>query len=595
MLKRLRVHDLAILDHLELALEAGLVVFTGETGAGKSIIIDAIGLVIGGKADPALVRAGAEVARAEAEFDVSAGLWPAVRAVLEREGLDDDDEPAVSLAREVRREGRSQCRVNGRQVSLAVLREIGELLVDVHGQGEHLSLLRPREHVFLLDRYAGLDERRQAVAAVVRQLNALRQTLGRLRQSEQERERRLDMLNFQIAEIESARLKPGEEATLQAERNRLANAEKLAAQTDEALAVLVGDDEHEGASDLVGRAARALSALARIDPAQAALLDTAQALGNQVRELSAALETYRETIEFNPKRLDQLEERHELIKRLQRKYGERIDDILAFAERAVTERETLSNASVSIERLMAEEGELLAQIGALGAALSAERKTAGKQLAKGIERELQDLKMEQARFGLDLQWTPAEDGALVDGRRLAFDSSGLDRAEFLIAPNPGEGLRPLVKIASGGETARLMLALKGVLAGADQTPTLIFDEIDQGIGGRVGGVVGQKLWALTGTGAHQVLCITHLPQLAAYGDQHYRVEKRIQAGRTTTRVVALSEPERATELSLMLGGTGDSTRAAARDLLANVAEAKAGVRPKGKRQHLAQNENRGAD
>ncbi len=584
MLKTLRVHDLAILDHLELTLEPGLVVFTGETGAGKSIIIDAIGLVIGGKADAALVRSGAEVARVEAEFEVAGALWPVVRAVLAREDVLDDEQPVVSLAREVRREGRSQCRLNGRQVSQAVLREVGELLVDVHGQGEHLSLLRPREHVYLLDRYAGLDDRRQALAGVVKRLTALRQELARLQQSEQERERRLDMLNFQVSEVESARLKPGEEAVLQAERNRLANAEKLAAQADEALAVLVGDDEHEGAGDLVGRAVRALSALSRIDPAQAALLETAQALSAQLRDLGAEVQAYREAIEFNPKRLDQLEERHELIKRLQRKYGERIEDILAFAKRAAEERDTLRNAAGSIERLKAQEQELLTQIGALGAALSAERKAAGRRLAKGIERELQDLKMEQARFGLDVQWIPVEGGAPVGAQTVAFDSTGLDQIAFLIAPNPGEGLKPLVKIASGGETARLMLALKGVLAGADQTPTLIFDEIDQGIGGRVGGVVGDKLWTLTGGDAHQVLCITHLPQLAAYGDQHFRVEKRVTAGRTTTQVVALAEPARVAELGQMLGGAGESTLAAARDLLREVSMVKAGARAKGRRQ-----------
>ncbi len=570
MLQRLLIHDLAIIDQLDLSFGPGFVVFTGETGAGKSIIIDALGLVLGGRADAALVRAGAEAARVEATFTIVGQTQSAIAAVLARESLDEEGDVLV-LAREVRREGRSTARVNGRMVSAPVLRELAELLVDVHGQGDHLSLLRPREHVFMLDRFGALEAEREKLAAQVRGVSAIRQELQVLRQNERERERRLDMLDFQIQEIGAARLKPGEEAGLLQERARLANAEKLAAQADDVIRALSGDDEGDGAADLLGKAARSLAALARIDAALAESQTSAAALAEQARDLGAALAHYRERLEHNPKRLNAIEERLETIARLQRKYGERIEEVLAFAERALKERDGLANASTRIAELTEREGSALAEIARLGDQLSAKRKTVAKKLSVGIERELADLKMERGRFSVAQERGSAADGAPTDDGPVAFDQTGLDRVEFLIAPNPGEGLKPLAKIASGGEAARLMLALKGVLALADPTPTLIFDEIDQGIGGRVGAVVGRKLWAIAAAGGHQVLCITHLPQLAGYADQHFKVEKDIASGRTTTHVRALSLDERAIEIAQMLGGTGEKIRASAHELLSEIA------------------------
>ncbi len=570
MLQRLLVNDLAIIEQLDLEFGPGFVAFTGETGAGKSIIIDALGLVLGGRADPTLVRAGADAARVEATFTISGLTHGAILAVLKREALDDEGDTLV-LAREVRREGRSTARVNGRMVSAPVLRELAELLVDVHGQGEHLSLLRQREHVYMLDRFGGLEGEREKLASVVRGIGTIRHELETLRQSERERERRLDMLDFQIQEITAARLKPGEETGLVQERARLANAEKLAAQADDVIRSLSGDDEGDGAADLLGKAARSLVALARIDAGLAESQTSAAALAEQVRELGAALAHYRERLEHNPKRLNAIEERLETLARLQRKYGERIEDILAFAERAQIERDGLANASSRIAELTDREAAALAEVARLGEQLSARRRQAARKLSAGIERELADLKMERGRFSVAQERQPAQDGAPTDEGRVAFDHTGLDQIEFLIAPNPGEGLKPLAKIASGGEAARLMLALKGVLAQADPTPTLVFDEIDQGIGGRVGGVVGRKLWAIATGGGHQVLCITHLPQLAGYADQHYKVEKQIGGGRTTTVVRALSVDERAAEIALMLGGTGEKIRASAEELLAEIA------------------------
>lgn len=574
MLAELRITDFAIIDSLRLALAPGLVVFTGETGAGKSIIIDAVELLLGSRADPLFVRAGAEVARVEGVFTLEPGLRATIGALLAREELLDEDDPAeLTLAREVRREGRSAARINGRLVGLGLLKEVGQWLVDVHGQSEHLSLLRTREHVFLLDRFGELESQREAYAQVVRELNAVRHELGELRRSERERERRLDMLDFQIKEIAAAKLKPGEDRALLAERTRLANAEKLAALAEEATRALsTGSDEMPSAADLLGEAGRALNNLARIDPALGEQRALAQSLSEQFRELARDLQGYRERIEFNPKRLDAVEERLELIKTLQRKYGASIEEVVAYGAQAQAELDTLAHSSERLAQLEAREEKQLRRIGQLGASLSDARRAAGERLARAIETELADLRMERAQFGVDQQLQPDDAGAYVNGQRVAFDSSGVDRVEFLVAPNLGEGLKPLARIASGGETSRLMLALKGVLARADSTPTLIFDEIDQGIGGRVGAIVGQKLWSLGA--AHQVFCITHLPQLAGFGDQHYKVEKLIAGDRTVTQVRPLGASERIYELAQMLGGTGDKAMDSAQEILAYVEQVK---------------------
>lgn len=575
MLSELTITDFAIIDRLHLNLARGFVAFTGETGAGKSIIIDAVDLLLGGRAEATMVRTGADVARVEAVFRVDEALRPDVEAILAREELlDGDSASEITLAREVRREGRNVCRVNGRVVSLAVLKEIGQLLVDVHGQSEHLSLLRTREHLFLLDRFANLDDEREALAGVARKLNGVRKELNELRLSEREMERRLDMLDFQINEIASARLKPGEDKALLDERIRLANAEKLAALADDALHALSdGTDETPSAADLLGESARALSGLAKIDASVGERRDLAQSLGEQFRELARDLRDYRDRIEFNPKRLDAVEERLDLLKNLQRKYGAAIEDVLAFAEKAQGEREGLTRSGERMAELEEQEEQWLRRIGQMGQKLSAARRAAGAQLARAIEAELGDLRMERAHFGVDMQSEDDPDGAYIEGRRVAFDSTGLDRIEFLVAPNVGEGLKPLAKIASGGETSRLMLALKSVLARADRTPTLIFDEIDQGIGGRVGAIVGRKLWGLGE--AHQVLCITHLPQLAGFGDQHFKVEKEVTGDRTVTRVHPLEGAARVAELALMLGGAGEKTTESAEEILEMVRSEKA--------------------
>lgn len=579
MLAELYVRDFAIIDEITLQLGPGLNVLTGETGAGKSLLVDAVAVLVGGRADVEMIRAGAERALIEGLFHLDELTARLLSPILELHGLADENPPReLVLSREIRQGGRHVARVNGRWVPLHVLKEIGQVLVDIHGQTEHLSLLRAREQLELLDRYAGNGELRAALAERVARWRAVRREIEQLRQDEREKARRMDLLRFQVEEIEAARLREGELEALLQERNRLANAEQLAQLADAIhRALYEGEEEAPSALDRLGEATRALQALARIDPAFQPYLETMEGLMAQVEDLARTVRDYREGIEFNPRRLAQIEERLDLIRRLQRKYGDTIAEILAYAQRARQELETLTHAEERLAALEEEAEQLLREIGELGGQLSRRRREAAERLAREVEAQLADLRMAGARFTVALEWMPDAEGAYADGARWAFDATGLDRVTFLIAPNVGEGLRPLARIASGGETSRLMLALKVALAQADPVPTLIFDEIDQGIGGRVGAVVGEKLWRLARH--HQVLCVTHLPQLAGFGDTHFKVEKQVVGDRTVARVVPLEGEARVAELAQMLGGTGRAAVQSAREILAHVARVKAGEDP----------------
>jgi DNA repair protein RecN (Recombination protein N) len=566
MLTELHIQNFAIIDKLDLRFGSGLIILTGETGAGKSIILDAVVMLIGGKADTTFVRADSDAAFVEGVFQLKGPEKEAVHEVLKREELMDDPD-YITLMREVRKEGRSVARVNGRTVNVGLLKELGALLIDIHGQAEHLSLLDPRAHLGLLDRYAEVAKPLNDYRQTYHSLLSLRRELSDLRKAQSDADRRTEMLTYQVEEIESARLKAGEDEELKKERDRLANAESLAQNAQEALAVLEeGSPETPAATDLVGQAAQALAALAKIDAAQAELANQAELMLDTMSDVIHNLRNYLEEIEFNPKRLDDVEERLDLIHSLTRKYGGNIPAVIAYGADAQKQLETITGAADRITELEMQEAKLLEKLSKQGNTLSEKRKSAAIEMGKGIELELDDLKMASAQFGVDFQTKPDVNGLpLADGTRIAFDQNGFDRVEFLVAPNPGEGLKPLAKIASGGETSRLMLGLKNVMARADEVPSLIFDEIDQGIGGRVGMVVGQKLWNLSRL--HQVFCVTHLPQLAVFGDQHYQVQKLVDKGRTLTRVEPLEGEARLLELSQMLGEVGEGTLRSAHELL----------------------------
>ena len=567
MLTELRIQNFAIIQDLTLAFSDGLVVLTGETGAGKSIILDALNAVLGGRVDVNDIRRGADKAVIEADFRLEALNLAAVRDLLEPEGLWEENN-LLTLSREIRAGGRSLARVNGRSVSLALQSELGALLADIHGQSEHLSLLKVRYHLDLLDRFAHQEDTLNAYTLLYRQWLAARAELHELVNLQQYAKDRADMLKYQIQELEAARLKTEEEADLRQERTLLANAETLHSLSRQALSALDEGADALPVTDLLGEAVHALTELARIDPQMSGMSERAAQALNTLSEIAYELRGYLENIEFNPARLDQIEERLNTLNFLKRKYGGSVESAKAYLQKAQDELGKVENVDEQINEVEQKISQITQELGLLAAKLSLERHSAAQKLENGVETGLQNLQMKDARFRVHFTLEPDPDGLDLDGQRVAFDATGADRVEFLIETNPGEGFKPLVKIASGGETSRLMLALKHVLAEADQIPTLVFDEIDQGIGGRVGVVVGQMLWQLGRE--HQVMCVTHLPQLAAYGDQHLRVSKQEVEGRTLTQVLELDKNARKEELAGMIGSLSAGTLQSAQDLLDSV-------------------------
>ena len=571
MLAELRIHNFAVIDRLELGFERGFNVITGETGAGKSILIDAMELLLGGRADPLMIRAGSQRARIEGIFQLDGRARQAVLPLLEAEDLLDADEPNyLSIMREVRLQGRSSGRINGFPARSQLLSQVGGALIDIHGQSQHLSLFRPRQHIDLLDRYAGLLELRAGLAGMVAELARVQAEARQLRDDQASLQRRADMLRHEIDEIQAANLQADDESQLLAERNRLANSEQLASLAAEALRQLNGEESRQASSAVDGlmAAAGALAKLARIDPAMQEHYGLAEDLAQQAQDLALTLRRYAEDVEHDPYRLDELEERLELFATLKRRFRVgSIAEVLAYAQRAEAELQAIDSSDERLSSLRRQEESLMRQIGAVCQRLSQERAQASRELSRSVMRELADLRMERARFEVLLQQAEHPAGCIVGERRYKFDAKGMDDVEFMLSANPGEPPRPLAKVASGGEAARIMLALKRVLTAADQTPILIFDEVDQGIGGRIGAVVGEKLWSLSG--AHQVLCVTHLPQLASYADAHYEARKTLVAGQASTQLRLLADDgARVAELAAMLGAAGAAGLESARELLA---------------------------
>ncbi len=584
MLEEIRIQNFAIIDRLELTFDTGFNVITGETGAGKSIIIDAVDLLLGGKADGSFVRAGADKAVVEGTFALNKTVRAQVLPILKREELEGESDDYVTLAREVKSNGRSVIRINGVTANADVLKAVAILLVDVHGQSEHLSLLNPKSHIDLLDRYAELTEMRLALGALVDKVHITRREIKRLTEDEAALKRRADQLRHEVEEIDAAALQAGEEDALRAERTRMGNSEQLANLTVEAYALLHGDETGEqlSAVDQLGQVSVLLGKLSHIDPDMKEDSELADELAEQAEELALVLRKYADRVEFNPDRMEEVEERLELVNKLRRRYGATIEAVLEHAERARTELESIGNSDERLKELRAEEEKLLKLIGEVAERVSKVRVMIGQKMGERIVAELADLRMEKAQFEVSIKRSKADDGCYIGDKRFAFTHTGVDDVEFLMSANPGEPLRPLAKVASGGETARIMLALKRVLADADQTPTLIFDEIDTGIGGRVGSVVGEKLWALAAT--HQVMVVTHLAQLAGYGDKHYHVTKQVKGERTSTIVTALDdEDRRIVELAAMLGTEGESGKLSAQAILAQADSYKDEHKPKAKK------------
>jgi len=569
LLLELRVRDVGIIDEMGWRPGTGLNVITGETGAGKSLVIDAVEALLGAKPDEETVRHGAGAARIEGVFSIPPGPGAAVlRNLLSEKGVPADD--SLVIACELRRQGRSIIRLNGQAVPRTVLQQIGRLLVDVHGQSDHLSLLDRRRHLDFLDSYAGTQELGSSFAGKAAALHRARQALGELSENERETARLEEFLRFQLDEIGRARLREGEDADLERERNLLAAAEKLKELSYQAYQRLHGDDNAGtpvSAADGVREAVQAMKQLAELDPAMKGQLESLEACLYGLEEAARDIRAYGERLEHDPQRLQEVETRLELLRDLKRKYGQTIADILAYQEKAAADLAGIFHASERRAELEESCLSLKQEMGRIAAGLSGLRREASRRLEAEVARELEDLDMGGVQFEVRMMRHPAAAGIpFPDGETCAFDATGADDVEFFVSTNPGEPLRPLARIASTGEMSRFMLALKGALSAADSTPVLVFDEIDIGVGGRSGEVIGRKLSALSRD--HQVVCVTHLPQIAAFADSHHRVHKEVSGERTLSRLQTLEGEARLAELATMLAGAGytDTALESAREL-----------------------------
>ena len=538
MLRFLRIQHLAVIDRLELEFERGLTVLTGETGAGKSILVGAVGLLVGGRASAELVRTGEEAAAIEAIFETETG--------------------EVIVRREISAQGRSRAMIDGALVTTAALRDACGGLVDLHGQHEHQRLLDPATHLDLLDHFGALGDQRAGVATAFGEWQRLRAERERLLTGERERAARAEFMRFQLAEIDRIAPRAGEDDELSATRHVLANADKLQRLCDDAYTALYEGDD--AALPTLGVVWRKVSDLASLDTRFAPYLEAREALKSQLEDLAYFLRSYAADIDASPTRLQEIEDRLAALERLKKKHGASLTDVLAAADRLRTDLHDVEHAS---ERAAELDESVNASRGAYVSAavrLTTARRAAAGDFARQLERALADLAMGRTRCEVRLT-DPADEGR--------WSERGMEDGEFFISPNPGEDLKPLAKIASGGELSRIMLALKTIASTDAPGKTLIFDEVDAGIGGAVADVVGKRLQALGGR--FQVLCITHLPQIAAYGGSHYRISKSIRRDRTWTEVDHLVGPAREEEMARMIGGSDISVAvlASAREMLAS--------------------------
>ncbi|MDR9757856.1 MAG: DNA repair protein RecN [Syntrophomonadaceae bacterium] len=543
MLIQLLIRDFALIESVELMFGPQLNVLTGETGAGKSIIVDAVNLLVGMRASSDLVRNGAEKAQVEGLFDYSCCPW--VEEKLVSMGLPVSDDHTLLLTREISVEGRSVCRVNGRAVPLNMYRPFGEYLVDLHGQHEHQSLLRVSEHRELVDRYCGAQvlKQRQVVAELYKRLMELKKEQEQQQLSENEMERRLDYLRFALEEIDQINPVPGEEEQLREERERLRYGEKLAVFVQEAIEQLSDGNGIPPAYDQVGEAAAKIREIARIDKSVEELASSIEDVLYRLEDIISKLRSYREQLNFDPDHARNIEERLFALRDLMRKYGASLKEVCAFREEAAAEMERLEGAAQQKEQLEAEYKETLKRYEEEAGKLSSMRREGVLSLTEAVAGELCTLGLENARLEVGFS------------RSAEPTAAGYDILEFLFSANPGEPLKSLSKIASGGEMSRVMLALKVVLAENDQIPTLIFDEIDAGIGGLTVQAVAERLYYAAQN--KQVICVTHAPHIAGRAQTHFYISKSAAGGKTRIKVQQLQSDHRVAEIVRMLGGTAD--------------------------------------
>ena len=546
MLVHLRISNFAIIKHLEMALSPGLNILSGETGAGKSIIINAVNLILGGRASSDLIRTGCEEAEVEALFSLPENQ--ALEKLLADFGISFERE--LLIKRTFLREGRNRIFVNGSMATVQMLSRLGVMLISISGQHEHQLLLKPDRHLALLDDFAGLSEEREQLAEVYSKRNALADKILRMKEDIRAISERRELAAFQIDEIEKAELRSGEEEELAAERRRLQHAEELMEIVREGCDVLY--EGHESMTSSLSQVVRKLDKAAEIDERIAPFIKTLQEIGTNLEDVSFSLRDLHQGIDMDPQRLEQVLERLELLNRIKRKYGGTVADVLEFKSKLASEMDDLEEKEHRLAEVSEQLRDLEKDLKERALALSRKRKHASKRLETAVEGELRLLHMDGTRFQVRFQDPRIEDDPGHNEEVSGIGPEGLDRVEFLIAPNVGEDLRPLARIASGGELSRIMLAVKTILARTASVETLVFDEVDSGISGATAEVVGEKLGSLAAY--HQIFCITHLPQIASQGRAHFAVSKDLVNGRTQASVSELDGESRVREIARLLAG-----------------------------------------
>ena len=553
MLSLLHIENIAVIQTADIQFDKGFNVLTGETGAGKSIVVDAIGAIIGERTSRDLIRTGAKSSLVNAVFTGLPELdW------FRENGAGPDEEGNLLIQREIQPDGKNICRINGRLITVSQLRQLGRLLLNIHGQHDGQQLLDERCHLDYLDGFGATGADLDAYRVCYNRLAALRREISALQMDEAEKARRIDSLEFQIGELERAELRSGEEEELTERRDLLRNAGKLMESVEGAHLALSGDDEREGAAALLGEAEQSLHAAGRISTQAAELLEKLVELRCAADDIAEQIRDLRDAFDFEPGELDQIESRLDVLHRLKKKYGDSVDEMLDYLDRCKKELDEIQFSTDTIARLEKEQSKALADARKAAETLSQTRKKAAKALEQRIQSELAQLDMPKVRFQVEFGPKPGE---------FAMDDTGIDEVQFLMSANVGEDLKPIQKIASGGELARIMLALKNVLAENDQVGTMVFDEVDTGVSGRAAQKVAEKLADVAH--AKQVLCVTHLPQLAAMADVHFSVEKGERGGRTYTQVERLTRQRRCEELARLTSGEHitDATLGAAGELL----------------------------
>lgn len=538
MLQELSVKNFAIISSLQLEFQMGMTVLTGETGAGKSIIIDAMGLLTGGRGSSDYIRQGANKCTLEGLFSMPKSQE--LKQLLEELGIETEEDSLV-IQRDISASGKNVCRVNGRIVNITNLKRIGEYLVDIHGQNEHQELMQSERHIDMLDEFGGkkLLAVKEKYTRAYQEYRALEAKVRKRQKNEKEFAQRMDMLHFQSDEIASAQLVAGEEEQLLEERNKLNNFQKIADALTISYAALNGEDD--SSLDKIGTSMNELASIESLDPEYKSLSDTVQNAYYLLQEASGDLSRLIDGLELDEGRLNEVENRLELIRQMKRKYGDSIETILSYYEeitKELAEADFLEGGTGDLEALLAEKQQAAHQ---QALTLRKERKRLAKELEQQILTELKELYLERTEF--EVRFTELEH----------LQENGLDGVEFYITTNPGEPLKPLVRVASGGELSRVMLAMKTIFSQTQGITSIVFDEVDTGVSGRVAQAIADKIYQISENS--QVLCITHLPQVAAVADEHYFIEKEIVAGRTETSVRILSEKERVNEIARMLAGS----------------------------------------